>query len=129
MAAETPIRLRFRREAHIKLGHDFRRTRQEGERLANGCLILNWRRLPAGAICRIGLVVSGKIGNAVLRSRVRRLLREAFRLHQYDLSGAADLVLVARPSIAGKAFAEVEHDFLAALRRARLFRTCDGPKP
>ena len=129
MAAETPTRLRFPREAHIKLGRDFRRTRQEGERLANGCLILNWRRLPAGAISRIGLVVSGKVGNAVLRSRVRRLLREAFRLHQYDLSQAADLVLVARPSIVGKAFADVDRDFLTALRRARLFKTVGGLKP
>ena len=120
MAAETPTRLRFRREARIKLGRDFARTRQAGERLVNGCLIANWRRLPAGGISRLGLVVSKKVGGAVVRNRARRLLREAYRLHQHDLPQPVDLVLVARASIAGRAFADVERDFLSALRRSKL---------
>ena len=57
---------------------------------------------------------------AVVRSRVRRRLREAFRLHQHELGQPVDLVLVARPSIATKRYAEVEKDYLAVLRRARL---------
>lgn len=68
----------------------------------------------------MGVVTSKKIGDAVARSRARRLLRESFRLHQHDLSGAVDLVLVARPSISGRKFAEVERDFLRVLRQARL---------
>ena len=120
MAAETPTRLRFRRKAHIKLGRDFARVRQAGERLVNGCVILNWQRLGAGASSRLGLVVSRKVGGAVVRSRVRRRLREAFRLHQHELGQPVDLVLVARPSIATKRYAEVEKDYLAVLRRARL---------
>jgi ribonuclease P protein component len=47
-------------------------------------------------------------------------LRESFRLHQHDLSRAVDLVLVARPSITGRKFSEVEQDFLRVLRQARL---------
>jgi ribonuclease P protein component len=110
----------------MKLGRDFARTRQEGERLVNGCLIANWRRSPVGATARLGLVVSKKVGGAVLRNRARRLLREAYRLHQHDLAQVVDLVLVARPSIAGKGFAEVERDFLATLRRARLSKGLGG---
>ena len=126
MAAETPARLRFPRGARMKLGRDFARARQEGQRMVNGCLIANWRRSPAGAMPRLGLVVSKKVGGAVLRNRARRLLREAYRLHQHDLAQVVDLVLVARPSIAGKGFAEVERDFLATLRRARLSKASSG---
>jgi len=126
MAAEKPPRLRFPRAAHIKLGRDFTRIRLEGERLVNGCLVANWRRLPPESLSRLGVVVAGRIGNAVARSRVRRLLRESFRLHQYDLAQPVDLVLVARPSIAGRALAGVERDFLTTLRKARLLKGSGG---
>ena len=119
---ETPRRLRFCRAARIKQGRDFRRTRQGGERLVSGCLIANWRRLPAQASSRLGVITASRIGGAVVRSRARRLMRESFRLHQHDLAAPVDLVLVARQSIAGKGFAGVERDFLAALRKAKLLR-------
>lgn len=115
-----PQRLGFGRAMRIKHGRDFARLREAGGRLACGCLVLNWLTLPAGSSSRLGLVASGKIGGAVVRNRARRLLRESFRLHQLELAGPLDLVLVARPSIAGKDFAFVERDFLTALRRAKL---------
>ena len=125
MAAEKPVRLGFDRAARIKQGRDFTRVRQAGERLALGCLIANWRRLPADAPTRLGVITSRRIGGAVVRNRARRLLREAFRLHQHSLGSPIDLVLVARPSISGKPFAEVERDFLATLRKARLLKTVE----
>jgi ribonuclease P protein component len=116
----TPPRLRFGRAARIKQSRDFARVRQEGQRTVCGCLIANWRALPADQPARLGVVVSGKIGGAVIRSRVRRLLRETFRLHQHDLARPVELVLVARQSIAGRGLREVEQDFLTALNRAGL---------
>lgn len=120
MAAEMSPRLRFNRAARIKQGRDFSRIRQQGERLANGCLIANWQRLPAGAASRLGVITSRKVGGAVVRSRARRLLREAFRLHRQDFDRPVELVLVARPSIVGRSLAAVEKDLLGALRRARV---------
>ena len=120
MAAQGSKPLKFTRAMHIKQGRDFLKVRQEGQRAVNGCLIANWRQLPAGASPRLGVVTSRKIGNAVTRSRARRLLRESFRAHQHDFAQPVDLVLVARQSIAGKRFADVEKDFLATLRKARL---------
>jgi ribonuclease P protein component len=122
MAAATPKPLKFSRAMRVKQGRDFSRIRQEGERRVTGCLIANWRRLPTGSPARLGVVTGRKIGNAVVRSRARRLLREAFRVHQHDLAQPVDLVLIARPSIVAKAFSEVEQDFLATLRKTGLLQ-------
>ncbi len=122
MPAETPKRQRLGRAMRLGQNRDFARIRQQGQRLAQGCLIANWNRLPAGASPKLGVVTSRKIGGAIERSRARRLLRESFRQHQHEFSQPVELVLVARNSIAGKKFAEVERDFLATLRRAGLLR-------
>lgn len=121
MAGEQQ-RLRFCRTARLKQSREFARIRQQGERLASGSLIANWKRLPPERPSKLGVVTSSRIGGAVLRSRARRLLRETFRLHQHELAQPVELVLVARPSIAGKEFAEVEKDFLTTLRKARLLK-------
>ena len=113
-------RLGFGRAMRIKHGRDFARVREQGGRLACGCLVANWLRLPDGSPTRLGVVAGAKIGGAVVRTRVKRLLRESFRLHQAELLGPVDLVLVARPSIAGKAYQSVERDYLSAMRRAGL---------
>jgi ribonuclease P protein component len=68
------------------------------------------------------VITSRKIGNAVNRARARRLLREAFRLHQHDFAQPVDLVLIARQSIAGKSSTQVEQDFLRTMGQARLIK-------
>ena len=120
MPAESPKHLRLGRASRLQQSREFTRVRQQGQRLAFGCLIANWHQLPDGAKPKLGVVTSKRIGGAVERSRARRLLRESFRQHQNELSQPVELVLVARPSIAGRGFAEVEKDFLTTLRRAGL---------
>jgi ribonuclease P protein component len=122
MRAEPPKRLRLGRASRLAQSRDFARVRQQGERLAQGCLIANWNRLPDGTSPKLGVVTGKKIGGAVERSRARRLLRETFRRHQHEFAQPVELVLVARNSIAGKKFAGVEKDFLAALNRAGLLK-------
>ncbi len=117
-----PKRLRLGRGSRLAQSRDFARVRLQGRRLALGCLIANWHPLPDGAAPRLGVVTSKKIGGAPQRSRARRLLRESFRQHQHEFAQPVELVLVARNSIAGRSFAEVEKDFLAALRRANLLK-------
>jgi ribonuclease P protein component len=122
MSAPTPKPLRLSRATRVTSNRDFLRIRQEGQRLAQGCLLANWNLLPEGAKPKLGVVTSRKIGGAVQRTRARRLLRESFRLHQHDFTRPVEIILVARNSIAGKKFADVEKDFLATLRRAGLLR-------
>jgi ribonuclease P protein component len=105
---------------------DFARLRADGQRLAQGCLVANWVALQPPQRSRLGVVTSKKVGGAVVRNRARRLLRDVFRHHQHELSQPVDLVLVARPSIAALRRPQVERDYLAALRRARLLRETPG---
>jgi ribonuclease P protein component len=115
-------RLRLARGSRVTQNRDFLRIRQQGQRLALGCLVANWNMLPEGSSPKLGVVTSRKIGGAVVRTRARRLLRESFRLHQHDFARPIELILVARNSIVGKQFADVEKDFLTTLRRAGLLR-------
>jgi ribonuclease P protein component len=108
------MRLRQRRE--------FTRLKETGRRLAKGCLIANWQVLPEGSLSRVGVITTRKLGQAAVRSRARRLLRESFRLHRQELTAAVELVLIARSSIVGKTFSQVERDFLAVLQQANLLK-------
>ena len=119
MASPVP-RLGLGRDRRLKQGRDFTRVKAQGKRVVKGCLIANWLALPAGSPSRVGVVTARRVGPAVVRSRARRLLRESFRLHQAEFTAPVDLVLVARPSIARMKLAEVEKDFLTALRLAGL---------
>jgi ribonuclease P protein component len=120
MPDPQPARLGLSRRQRLKQRREFAAVRAQGQRVAHGCLIANWLKLPAGGRTRLGVVTSKALGGAVIRSRARRLLREAFRLHQHELQSPLALVLVARNSIVGRRLAEVERDLLGALRRARL---------
>ncbi len=125
MAEKPSLRLLFPRSSRLKLRGQFARAKAAGRRLVCGCLIANVLPRPPGQVSRLGVVTSKRIGGAVARSRARRLMRECFRLNQRKLARPVDLVLVARPSIAGKKLAEVEIDLLRVLRQARLDVACE----
>jgi ribonuclease P protein component len=122
---ELPPRLGLPRGRRITRGRDFLRARSVGRRLAVGCLVMNWADAAEGET-RLGVITSRKLGKAVVRTRARRLLREAFRRNQYKVRGPVDLVLVARSSIVGKGLADVESDFMTALQRAGLLSRNSG---
>jgi ribonuclease P protein component len=106
----------------LKARRDFAGLKETGQRAALGCLVANWKSLPDGSHSRVGIITSRRLGPAVVRNRARRLVREAFRLHQHELRNPVMAVLIPRASIVGKHFTEVERDYLALLRRHRLLK-------
>ena len=86
-------RLSFRKNQHLRKNSEFARV------YARRCVARQAHLTVFAAPnqtndLRIGLSVSRKNGNAVLRNRIKRLLREAFRLSRHELPGGLDLVLV-----------------------------------
>lgn len=67
---------------------------------------------------RAGFVTSKRIGQAVVRNRVRRRLREIVRLHQHELREGFWLVVIARPPAARASYAQLEDEWLRLAKRA-----------
>ena len=90
------------RLSRLSRSSDFQRIYRRGNSTASRFLVLYSFKRPAGAGDegpRLGLSVSKKMGGAVVRNRIKRLLREAFMARAQDLSDEYDLVLIARPQL------------------------------
>lgn len=78
---------------------EFLRVQETGRKINADCLLA--LVLPNGReVTRLGLTVSSKVGNAVVRNRIRRRLREIFRHGRHALPQGLDMVLIARQSAA-----------------------------
>ncbi len=97
----------------IKKNRDFRRLYSKGKTAANAYLVVYYRRNKT-AVNRLGLTVGTRIGKAVVRNRVRRLIRESYRLREEQLRKGYDLVIVARTRAAGASYWQID-EALAAL--------------
>lgn len=91
-----------RKRARLSRSSEFQRVYRQGTSAASRFLVVYYFEHPPGAGVegpRLGLSVSKKVGGAVVRNRVKRLLRESFYELAPSLSQQHDYVLIARPSV------------------------------
>ncbi len=92
---------RFRREQRVRKSAEYQPIMARGIRVATPCsvLVLFRRSEEAGTSskARLGLIVSRKVGKAVERNRMKRMIREAFRATRALWPSDIDLVVIARP--------------------------------
>ena len=112
--------------APLKENHLFRRAYNRGKTAADSRLALYVRR-NGQKTNRLGFTVSTKVGRAVVRNRVRRRLREIYRLHEDALSPGCDVVVVARTRAASSGYHELERSFLKLADKLGLLKK-DGPQ-
>ncbi len=63
-------------------------------------------------ICRLGITVTKKIGGAVRRNRIKRMIREVFRSNRHELVTPVDLVILVKRGIEERAVVELQREFL-----------------
>jgi ribonuclease P protein component len=101
---------------------DFERARQSGSRVVSALFIAVVMRRQSGETARLGVTVTRKVGNAVRRNRIKRLVREWFRLRGGSL-GPCDVVVIAKRDIPRQiGCGEVVRDLDRAWSRVR---TCE----
>ncbi len=100
----------------LKLNHVFRRLYATSGH-ANGYLVLYARRNRLG-VNRVGITVSKKLGHAVVRNRVRRRLREIYRLNEAAFRPGWDIVVVARSRAIAAPFRELTDAYLSLAEKA-----------
>ncbi|MBR4864708.1 MAG: ribonuclease P protein component [Oscillospiraceae bacterium] len=100
----------------LKLNHIFRRLYSTSGH-GNGFLVLYARKNHSSAN-RVGLTVSKKLGCAVVRNRVRRRLREIYRLNEHLFAPGWDIVVVARSRCIKADFQKLTHAYLSLAEKA-----------
>lgn len=114
MSARPGVTARRSKRGRLSRSAEFDRVFRQGRSLGNRVLVLYGFPRGAEGEPRLGLSVSRKVGGAVERNHVKRLLREAFELESARLPAGQDVVVVARP----EARAVAERDGLDGMRAA-----------
>ena len=104
----------------LKLNHIFRRLYHTSG-VANGYLVL-YARKNHSEHNRVGITVSKKLGHAVVRNRLRRRLREVYRLNEEAFLPGWDIVVVARSKCVNASFQSLTKAYLALGEKAGILR-------
>ena len=107
----------------LKLNHIFRRLYSSSGH-ANSFLVL-YARKNHSAANRVGVTVSKKLGCAVVRNRVRRRLREVYRLNEARFTPGWDIVVVARSRSIGADFSQLTRAYLSLAEKAGILEAAE----
>ncbi len=101
----------MKRFPSIKKNSEFQKVYKGGTSYANRLLVMYVRKSERPDT-RIGISVSKKVGNSVVRHRVTRRIREIFRLHREETNSGLDIVVTARPAAKESDFKKLESAYL-----------------
>lgn len=107
---------RFPKRLRLRKRREFLAVQRGGLRVTTPHFIVYGRQNRRGTP-RVGVTVSKKVGKAVVRNRVKRWVREAFRLNRGQVHGSMDLVMVARQGRVPPDFTVVALELIDAARR------------
>ena len=106
----------FPRSVRIVRSSDYRTLYKTGRKVHSENFVLFGRANGVGHP-RLGITVSRKIGNAVVRNRIKRMFREIFRRSFREIPGQLDVVVNAKSGCKGIGYPELRTEFLNAVKR------------
>ena len=106
----------------LKKNRDFQNVYKKGKSYANRLLVMYVLENQTDRN-RIGISVSKKVGNSVIRHHLTRLIRESYRLHEDMFNNGLDIVVVARVSAKSVSYREVESALLHLGRLHKIIST------
>lgn len=124
MVTKDEIEFRFQKKQRLLRTTDFRRVYAQRQSVAIGPLVMyGAQQVTKLSHARIGISVSRRVGNAVVRNQWKRRLREAFRKVKTQFSADLDVVVVVRttgkPAVGEKAAQDTEQLLLGLINRLR----------
>ena len=109
----------------LKKNYEFKRLYNKGKTAVTPYLVVYCLKNNRGTR-RVGYTVSTKLGKAVVRNRIRRRLREIYRLNSDKLRGGVDMIIVARSKCVGADYHKMEKAFLHACGELKLLKENQG---
>ena len=103
----------------LKKNKDFQQVYRHGTSKANRYLVM-YVLENQYMKNRLGISVSKKVGNSVVRHRVTRLIRESYRLNELLFKKSLDIVVIARPSAKEKSYQEIESALLHLAKKHQI---------
>ena len=116
--AKSSVKQSLPREWRLVRRAEYDAVYREGRRRAGTTFVIFTRRnsLPRG---RFGMSVKKAVGNAVMRNRIRRRVREILRLHREEIAPGWDVVIHPSRAAATSKFAQLETELLSLLPRQK----------
>lgn len=111
----------MQREYRLKRRNDFRRVFQAGQSFANRQFVVVAYERSSSGPPRIGISVSKKVGNAVVRNRYKRLVKEITRHWISSLRPGTDYVIIARTSVVQMDYKQVKSSLFHVFRKGKCF--------
>jgi ribonuclease P protein component len=99
----------FAKKERIVEPQDFKKVMRFGKKLSSRNLVVFMKRNES-LFHRLGIVVSKEVGSAVYRNRVKRILREYFRLHKCEVAGSFDMIILVKRGCSIKRFGDAERE-------------------
>ncbi|MFP7477206.1 ribonuclease P protein component [Terribacillus saccharophilus] len=113
----------MKKEYRIKKNEAFQEVFQKGSSFANRQLVLYYKKQEtADAHFRIGLSVSKKLGNAVMRNKIKRYLRQAFHELDEQIAQGYDFIVIARQPAKDMAYQELKKSLIHVLWKSHLLK-------
>lgn len=104
----------------LKKNEDFQKVFRNGKSVANRQFVVYQWKNREKAEFRVGISVSKKIGNAVMRNRIKRLIRESVRKMKDRIQGNADIIIIARQPTSSMSYHELSKSLHHVMKKARL---------